>query len=448
MGDFGCLLFEDGGSEGSSFSRILTFLASLTDFRINQAAYEAFRNCIAAYPFHSSARGSTFIERTGTCSPTTLWDGSPSTKHIASVVDRMTYTGVCDLLLPIEAVSLKSWSPRLPNGLNKDLDKFSIVGALLERQVESLESSKWKPAIQGAMGKLLQDAMKVYGRQKMPIRKARVIIKCLELASSANGKGPCIVDDIEHYALEADGLLQVTVGPIAAIIPARTDAFHLQDLGQDTGLAGLCAQYRAALKLRLAHSMHQQMPTSQSSNSRIVAYVEGACSILKGILSPLPRQSLAGPSSPLASKSRGTRRVTGKRQATVSKTTSTRTRGRTAKVASALPVTPKAKPRKCECTMSFHLCHNRRLMQTSKATSAMPQSPLPRLSFGVPSTLECAPALLDLLQSTAHLLGLLGDIVKKVQVLAIGRRISEQYLESRPDGTSYIQSPWTYGPCP
>ena len=67
--------------------------------------------------------------------------------------------------------------------------------------------------------------------------------------------------------------------------------------------------------------------------------------------------------------------------------------------------------------------------------------PIARLSFGTPPSLEHESTLLELLHSTAHLLGLLGNIVKKVQVLVTGRRTSEQHLEARPDGKSTAVDP-------
>ncbi|KAI0089987.1 peptidase family C50-domain-containing protein [Irpex rosettiformis] len=349
-----------------------------------KAAFTAFRRCIKSFPFHSDA----FLEKTKLCSNITLWEDSPSIKHIAGIIDRMTYTGICDLFLPVEEVSLKGLFTRSTN-VKENSSLNAIAGALLERQVDGLDGVKWKPAVHSMMGKLLQDALEVYNPQKMPVRRARVMLKCLEMACSTNGKATSIVDDLEEFVIEADGLLQTN------------------DLGLDTGLAGFSAQYWASLRLRMAHLVHQQIHPSPTS--RIVTYVDDACGELKSVLTPLPRQSLAKPASPIVKKVQTARR-TGKRQAVTSRTPATRSRGRTAKVASAQPVTPKSR----------------------KLSSVMPP-PIPRLTFGTPPALEYAPALLDLLHSTAHLLGLLGSVVKKVQVLVIGRRMSEQHAQSRPD---------------
>ncbi|KAI0700451.1 peptidase family C50-domain-containing protein [Cytidiella melzeri] len=344
-----------------------------------KGAFSAFRSCIRTFPFHVQA----FVKKTALCSNATLFDDSPSTKHIATVIDRMTYMGICDLFLPAEEVSLKA--QRIADV--SDSESNAVLGALLERQAEGLDSSKWKPAVHNAICRILQDALEVYPPQNMPVRRARVMLKCFELTSSTAGKGMCLVDDVEKFALEADTILQA------------------EDLGLDAGLSEYCGQYRAAFKLWMAHSVHQQPQAPQSS--RIVSYVEEACSILKRNISPMPRQSLGKTVLPTAGKGQTARKATGKRQATA-RAAPARTRGRIAKVA----VTPK--PRKCNQLL-----------------------PLPILSFGPPPALEYASTLLDLLHSTAHLLGLLGQVVMKVQVLLIGRRISEHHPQSRSD--DYVQ---------
>ena len=145
-----------------------------------------------------------------------MWGDSSSIKHIAGIVDRVTYTGICDLFLPVEEVSLRG---ELAHSFHaKDKHAIAaIAGALLEKQVDGLESSKWKPAVHNMMGKLLKDALKVYSSQKMPIRKARVMLKCLQLEHSSNGKAASIVDDLEEFVIEADELLRARVCSIHPI---------------------------------------------------------------------------------------------------------------------------------------------------------------------------------------------------------------------------------------
>lgn len=123
-------------------------------------------------------------------------------------MDRLTYLGISELFLPVQEVSLKSELSQSIGDNASKVDRDAVLGALLERQVESLDSSKWKPAVHNAMGKLLQDALEVYTRQNMPVRRARVMLKCLELASATNGKGARLVDDPEELVLEADTILR------------------------------------------------------------------------------------------------------------------------------------------------------------------------------------------------------------------------------------------------
>lgn len=165
-----------------------------------QSAFSAFRSSVLAFPF---SRGD-FEQKTGTCTPATLFKDSPSAKHISTVLDRMTYLGVCELLLPVQEVSVKT------HFRNKPV-RDAVLGALLERQAEGLGSSKWKPAVHNAIGNLLQDALAVYNSQSMPIRSARVMLKQLEHASSSNGKGASLVDNPEQLVKKADTLLRTEV---------------------------------------------------------------------------------------------------------------------------------------------------------------------------------------------------------------------------------------------
>ncbi|KAI0682472.1 hypothetical protein BC835DRAFT_1311505 [Cytidiella melzeri] len=91
-----------------------------------RGAFSAFRSCIRTFPFHVQA----FVKKTALCSNTTLFDDSPSTKHIATVIDRMTYMGICDLFLPAEEMSLKAQCIADVS----DSESHAVLGALLEYQ--------------------------------------------------------------------------------------------------------------------------------------------------------------------------------------------------------------------------------------------------------------------------------------------------------------------------
>ena len=110
-------------------------------------------------------------------------------KQLVSLVDRMSYMGTCELLLPTEEVSLK-WAvncaatPDTSHGANPTIVDLRTVGTLLERQLDSLEPSRWKESVRGVFVQLLRDALDVYRVEDisngMPVRRARVLVRCME----------------------------------------------------------------------------------------------------------------------------------------------------------------------------------------------------------------------------------------------------------------------------
>lgn len=115
----------------------------------------------------------------------------------------------------------------------------------------------------------------------------------------------------------------------------------MQKLFLDDGLLPFREQFRAILKLRLALLVHQQAQTSQFS--RVVAYAEEAGAILKSIFTPAPRQSFVPPPSPKVTRTQATRKVSAKAQPAASRLPAARARTRSAKTATVVPVTPRAK---------------------------------------------------------------------------------------------------------
>ena len=96
------------------------------------------------------------------------------------------------------AVSASSWFSAGASNLGNN-DAACIVGALLERQLAGLEESKWKQGIQGILQQLLDDTLKVYTTAERPVRRARVLLKKLELTERP--------EDVVQYQKEAQKLL-------------------------------------------------------------------------------------------------------------------------------------------------------------------------------------------------------------------------------------------------
>lgn len=121
-------------------------------------------------------------------------------KQLVSLVDRVSYLGACELLLPTEEVSLKSavnctTTHDTSHGANPTIVDPRIVGALLERQLDSLDPSRWKEKVHGVFVRLLRDALDVYrvedvagSSSGMPVRRARILVRCMEFAYRENGQ--------------------------------------------------------------------------------------------------------------------------------------------------------------------------------------------------------------------------------------------------------------------
>lgn len=65
--------------------------------------------------------------------------------------------------------------------LNPEQENWAcLLGAVLERQIDSLESCRWKDTGKTATARLLSDCISVYEAAKRPIRRVGVLLRCLE----------------------------------------------------------------------------------------------------------------------------------------------------------------------------------------------------------------------------------------------------------------------------
>ena len=107
---------------------------------------------------------------------TALFETTPALKQLASIVDRVTYMAACELLLGPGEVSLSRdsvWA-------DVERPEDAVLGALLERQIGSLEASRWKPHVKVLVARLLLDANDIYLADVHPVRRARVLLRWLE----------------------------------------------------------------------------------------------------------------------------------------------------------------------------------------------------------------------------------------------------------------------------
>lgn len=162
-------------------------------------------------------------------------------KQLVSLVDRISYIGACELLLPTEEVSLKSavncaTTPGTSHGANPTIVDSRIVGALLERQLDSLEPSRWKESVRGVFVRLLRDALDVYrvedvvdSSNGMPVRRARVLVRCMEFVYRDHGKDEWSAfgfANVDEVGCEIERLVTVSVRSFLIHLCRQSKSFH------------------------------------------------------------------------------------------------------------------------------------------------------------------------------------------------------------------------------
>lgn len=137
-----------------------------------------------AFPFCQAS----FMQLTRTSSLAHAFEASSTLRQMGNIVDRVTYMGVCDLFRDSAELSAKTWLEGVAM-MNDSADCMEstqtwkcVVGALLEKQAVGLEGSRWKPGVRKVMQTLLSHALDIYSASERPIRRARVLLTCLELA--------------------------------------------------------------------------------------------------------------------------------------------------------------------------------------------------------------------------------------------------------------------------
>ncbi|KAM5541905.1 hypothetical protein V8D89_004634 [Ganoderma adspersum] len=364
-----------------------------------KSAYEAFLNSINAFPFVQHK----FVELARTIPSAALFESSSALKQLGALLDRVTYIAACELFHAPEVVSASSWFSAGASNLDDDAAKC-VLGALLERQLNGLEESKWKPGIQNFLRQLLHDAVEVYTAPERPLRRARVLLKKLELSyhsSSTSGKQP---DNVLQYDKEAQALLL------------------RQDLGLDASLARFSSEFLASLHLWLAvHAHRTQDPACSPS---IISHAEEACKAIRGMVpAPVSRRSLGQPSLG-ASKAPKDVAV----QPPDSQLPRRTTRGKTAPAAA---TRVKAAPRTTRARVPPVTPKKRRALDPVSLNTAMSAaSPRKAGPNGTQGTMEFDnfAKFVALIRMVSHLIGLVGHVLVRVQLLNAARKLSERHV--------------------
>jgi hypothetical protein len=145
-----------------------------------QQAYDAFMKAIRLFPINHFASISN-----DTADPKKrMLESSSLTRQVALTVERVTFLAINELLLPADQVPLNH--ALHPNGTQECTPEMCLfISVILEKQLEVLEKSKWKPHVRAALQPVLSGLSVVYKQSQRPAQVARMMVKTMELMYSA-----------------------------------------------------------------------------------------------------------------------------------------------------------------------------------------------------------------------------------------------------------------------
>ncbi|KAG1731550.1 peptidase family C50-domain-containing protein [Suillus lakei] len=337
-------------------------------------ACDAFAESIKAFPYGSS--GLEHLARSAT--PSGAFSANASTKQLGGIIDRLTYAATCELFLPPAEVSL--FTVLKPGAITDE-----VLGLLLERQISTLEPCLRKDGVQIILCGLLRDALSVYKATVVPLRRVRVLLKCMEfLWKDGNADGGETCWTAEHLGEEVLQLLTI------------------EDPVHDSAFVPFRLQYTVAVHLWL--SLFAYRSAGSPMTSTVSYHVEEACSILRGLVPNSPTET-----NPKTKRSPAHAKKSPKEAAPVKKPTRAASVRTTNKARAQNLVTPR--PRKA-------------LENVSNVIQSTPPKQA-RATVDV----QKAVIVFDLeiivgqLHMNVHLLGLLGLVLLKIKLLEALKRI-------------------------
>ncbi|TFK52052.1 hypothetical protein OE88DRAFT_1807932 [Heliocybe sulcata] len=354
----------------------------------HKLACDAFIQCIRAFSFSGVA----FVQLAKSGPSGSAFEGTKDTKQLGTIIDRVTYAATWELFRGLGDVSLRS---------ALSLHDSDVVGAVLERQIAGLDGSRWKEGVPQVIKALLEDALAVYEPRSRPIRRARVLLRCMEAWYYRNDVAAARHPD--------------------------------EDFGQDAGLVRFASQYLASA--RMWQMLHVHRLGDPRGITAIPRLLEEACEVLKPLADPIGHASPMKAKSPVVAKKVAASRPT---RTVVKRTTGRRVvASRTARQDPATP--PKLRkgaqgaPRTAKQELGTPPKPRKALGTTSTNMSqTMPSHPVPSgESVNVFDDFEKFFALLEM---AAQLLGLLGQVPARVQILNAMRRLAEHHASDNRDG--------------
>ncbi|KAG8885856.1 hypothetical protein FRB98_001569 [Tulasnella sp. 332] len=292
---------------------------------------------------------------------------------LMSTVEKITSIATFDLFLKEDGASLRK-------ALEDARVPAEAVGAILEHQVTVLDLSLHKEEVGPVMRVVLKDLKDLYARgSDFPVRRARVLLRSLEFA----------------YAIDDSSM-----APSPLVILGLLNS---KNMGKDSALTRVIPQYIVSLELMMCLQAHRQQ-SADASTSVVLLHACKAIKVLRDILHPLPSQVAMNTKGHV--KGKGSKAPASARRAT--KITAAAGASRTKSAIAAK--TPKKK-----------------IVDIESITEAV-QS----LSIEVTSEdsvlLDDGERFYRKLSSMSHLLGLLGHVVPRIELLDLICALGEREL--------------------
>ncbi|KAG9309980.1 peptidase family C50-domain-containing protein [Chiua virens] len=343
----------------------------------------------------------------------------PPLTQLSAILDRLTYTATCELFLPPGQISLRhlSNSPfasdrsSTPDAFPSDgLSKAEVAGAILTRQLATLEGIGHKDGASEAIAQIMEDLLSVYDAREAPIQRARVLVTAFSVSwrdRRSDGSDASTQFNVDHVSREALDLLS-----------------HKTPESDD--LATLVPQLKLGTHMWLALHGYRRSPPGAEIMNTVGMHVEAAYNVLSGLL-PGSEKTTALEASPKGKQSTTGVGVRALAKAPKSNTTGSK-RGRSAadgvgkSSKKATTGTAKSQPRKAI----------KMVLKTGDPTPC--NSPITKRSA---TAIDLQPVL-GLIQMNVHLLGLLGLIVLKVKLLEILKRVCEHQAPVPAEAYSMI----------
>ncbi|KAH0826731.1 cysteine peptidase C50 [Lanmaoa asiatica] len=375
-------------------------------------AYECFIESVRTFPYTHHLSSFSSAEPFAPSAPLPL-------RQLSSIVERLTYTATCELFLPPAQITLRhishtSGCPETDTDANQpptselmstfpsdSRSKAGIAGAILTRQLATLESIGHKDGAREAIGRILADLLLVYGASQAPIQRARVLVTALSVSwrdGRSEDPDASTQFDVDHMGQEALELLAREVGLFVSLVP----------------------QLKLGAHMWLALHAYRRSPVGAEMMNAVAMHVEAAYSVLSGLLPGKPVADASPKGKPVGAGSgtKATKSING-----VSK------RGRSG-------VDVAAKNSKKAAVGAAKSQHRKALRTVSLNTGG--PTPCNASSAKKTATIFDLQPVLGLIQMNDHLLGLLGLIVLKVKLLEILKRVCEHQVPVPAEAYSVI----------